>query len=217
MGSLVSTLAGGIVLTLSVSAAAWVIASVLGLLLASLGELPIPVVPTIARTIVNVTRSIPELLILYIFYFGLGGLGVSISPFIAATVAIGIGESGFTAEIFRAGMMNIPAGQREAGSTVGLGPVGVLRYIVLPQVIPYVIPPLVNSYAALLKVATLASAIGVDEVIERANLEIANTGKVTDTLVTVAVIYLILTIPLSRVAGYLERRMHRAVHGYQAA
>ena len=217
MGSLISTLAGGIVLTLGVSAAAWVVATCLGLILASFGELPIPVVPELARIIVNVTRSIPELLVLYIFYFGLGGLGISISPFMAAVLAIGIGECGFTAEIFRAGMMNISVGQREAGSTVGLGPVGVLRHVVLPQVIPYVIPPLVNSYAALLKVATLASAIGVDEVIERANLEISNTGMVKDTLLIVAVIYLILTIPLSKAAGYLERTTRRAVQGYQVA
>ncbi len=217
MGPVLPALAGGIVLTLSVSAASWVLASGLGLLFASLWELPIPVVPTIVRILVNVMRSVPELLLLYLFYFGLGSAGVSISPFFAATLAIGIGESGFTCEIFRAGLMNIPAGQREAGATVGLGPLGILRYVTLPQVIPYVIPPMVNSYAALLKVATLASAIGVDEVLERANLEIANTGSVTDTLVAVAVIYLILTIPLSKAAGYLERRYRRMVQGYQAA
>jgi polar amino acid transport system permease protein len=216
MGSMISALAGGVVLTLSVSAASWVLATCLGLILACLRELPIPVVPRLVRIFVNVARSLPELLVLYLFYFGLGGIGISLSPFIAATLAIGIGESGFTSEIFRAGMMNIPAGQREAGSTVGLGSVGVLRHVVLPQIIPYVIPPMVNSYAALLKVATLASAIGVDEVLERANLLIADNGSATRTLLTVAAIYLILTIPLSKAAGYLERRMRRRVQGYQA-
>jgi polar amino acid transport system permease protein len=214
---MISALAGGVVLTLSVSAASWVLATCLGLVLACLRELPIPVLPAIVRIFVNVTRSLPELLVLYLFYFGLGGIGISLSPFIAATLAIGIGESGFTSEIFRAGMMNIPVGQREAGSTVGLGSAGVLRHVVLPQIIPYVIPPMVNSYAALLKVATLASAIGVDEVLERANLLIADNGSATRTLITVAVIYLILTIPLSKAAGYLERRMRRRVQGYQAA
>lgn len=211
VGSITGVLCGGIEFTLIVALGSWVLATIVGLILASIVELKLPVLARLIFIVVSVVRSIPELLMLYLCYFGLSEIGLSLTPLTAAILAIGLGESAFTSEIFRASFLNIPRSQTEAGLSVGLRRTAVLRRVVLPQVVPFVLPPLVNSFSALLKVATLASAIGVDEVLERASIEMANTGVVVSTLTIVVVIYVILTVPLARVVGWLERRARRTV------
>jgi polar amino acid transport system permease protein len=209
VGLIISALAGGVVLTLEITVGSWFLSTVLGLLLASMIELRLRVCDRVAIAIVDVLRSLPELLVLYLVFFGLGAGGVSVDPLVASIIAIGVGEAGFTAEIFRAGLSTVALSQRDAGLSMGMAPGLVYRRIVLPQVVPFVTPPLVNSFAALLKVATLASAIGVNEVLGRSNILIANTGHVTEVLSIVVVIYLILCLPLSELVAYLERRLRR--------
>jgi ABC-type amino acid transport system permease subunit len=131
---------------------------------------------------------------------------------VAAIVTLGVTESAFTAEYYRAGFMTVPDSQREAGQSLGLSALGVFRLIVIPQTIPFVMPPLLNAFVGLLKTATLAAAVGAPEVLYRGQNDMTRTGLIVPIVIAIIGLYMLVTIPLTRAVARLERRARAYAH-----
>jgi len=207
----VSYLLGGLVLTLQVAAGAWAVAVVFGLILALGRETKAPGTRWPILVTVTAMRSAPQLVVLYIFYFGLSSVGINLSPLVAAVLALGITEAAYDSEYFRAGLLTVPQAQRDAAQSIGLSQFATFRLITLPQAIPYVFPPLLNSFVGLLKAATLASAVGVDEILYRGQNLFQITGQVNEIVLIVMAIYVIFTIPLTKAIAIYERHLRARV------
>lgn len=209
--TLLTDLLHGALATVIITLGSWALACVAGLLLVVLREIRSRAVSGAAGWVIIVLRSIPQIVALYLLYFGVT-IG-QMNPYTAAIVGLGLTEAGYTAEYYRAALSTVPRGQYEAGSSIGLGRLAVLRDVVLPQAFPVAIPPLLNAFIGLLKAATVASAVGVPEVLYRANNEISLTGDVVPVSVTVAVVYVVVTLPMVWALRPLERRIGRGVRG----
>jgi His/Glu/Gln/Arg/opine family amino acid ABC transporter permease subunit len=213
--SILAELSRGAATTLSVAFGAWFLATVLGLALAIVRQNQSMFIQGPLDFLVTVLRSIPQLVILYLIFFGLSGFGLNIGSIPAAIVGLGVTDAAFTAEYYRAGFLTVTERQREAGLSLGLSRFQVLRLIVLPQTIPFMIPPLLNSFVGLLKTATIAAAVGAPEILYRAQSIITRTGDIAAVAFTVVVLYVIVTLPLTNLVGVLEARAR--AHGRRAA
>ncbi len=165
------------------------------------------IVKAAATVYVDFIRGTPLLVQIFIIYFALPlVLGKRIDPFIAAITACGINSGAYVAEIFRAGIQSIDKGQMEAGRSLGMTWAQTMRFIILPQAFKRIIPPLGNEFIAMLKDSSLVSVIGFEELTRRGQLIIARTYGSFEIWITVAVIYLLMTLTISRLVDYLERR-----------
>ena len=161
----------------------------------------------LAEVYVEFFRGTPLLVQIFLFYFALPVLtGQRIDPFIAAISACGINSGAYVAEIFRAGIQSVDDGQMEAGRSLGMTWLQTMRYIIVPQAFKRVIPPLGNEFIAMLKDSSLVSVIGFEELTRRGQLIIAQTYGSFAIWMSVAVIYLVMTLTISRFVAYLERR-----------
>ena len=130
-----------------------------------------------------------------------------VDPFVAAITACGINSGAYVAEIFRAGIQAIDKGQMEAGRSLGMTWVQTMRYIIVPQAFKNIVPPLGNEFIALLKDSSLVSVIGFEELTRRGQLIIARTYGSLEIWLGVAVIYLVMTLAISRLVAYMEKRL----------
>ena len=161
----------------------------------------------VSAVYVDFLRGTPLLVQIFLVYFALPVLtGQRINPFIAAIAACSINSSAYIAEIFRAGIQSVDAGQMEAGRSLGMTWGQTMRYIIVPQAFKRVIPPLGNEFIVLLKDSSLVSVIGFEELTRRGQLIIARTYASLEIWVCVALIYLVMTISISRLVAWLERR-----------
>lgn len=161
----------------------------------------------LAEVYVEFFRGTPLLVQIFLFYFALPVItGQRIDPFIAAISACGINSGAYVAEIFRAGIQSVDEGQMEAGRSLGMTWLQTMRYIIVPQAFKRVIPPLGNEFIAMLKDSSLVSVIGFEELTRRGQLIIAKTYGSMEIWLSVAVIYLAMTLTISRLVAYLERR-----------
>ena len=161
----------------------------------------------LAEVYVEFFRGTPLLVQIFLFYFALPVItGQRIDPFIAAISACGINSGAYVAEIFRAGIQSVDEGQMEAGRSLGMTWLQTMRYIIVPQAFKRVIPPLGNEFIAMLKDSSLVSVIGFEELTRRGRLIIAKTYGSFEIWMSVAVIYLVMTLTISRFVAYLERR-----------
>jgi len=164
-------------------------------------------VRAVAAVYVDFIRGTPLLVQIFLIYFALPILlGTRIDPFIAAITACSINSGAYVAEIFRAGIQSIDKGQMEAGRSLGMTWPQTMRHIILPQAFKRVIPPLGNEFIAMLKDSSLVSVIGFEELTRRGQLIIARTYGSFEIWLTVALIYLIMTLAISRLVAYFERR-----------
>lgn len=165
------------------------------------------IIKSLATIYVDFIRGTPLLVQIFIIYFALPLiLGQRIDPFIAAITACGINSGAYVAEIFRGGIQSIDKGQMEAGRSLGMSWLQTMRFIILPQAFKRIIPPLGNEFIAMLKDSSLVSVIGFEELTRRGQLIIARTYGSFEIWLTVAVIYLVMTLTISRLVDYLERR-----------
>ena len=161
----------------------------------------------LAEVYVEFFRGTPLLVQIFLFYFALPVItGQRIDPFIAAISACGINSGAYVAEIFRAGIQSVDEGQMEAGRSLGMTWLQTMHYIIVPQAFKRVIPPLGNEFIAMLKDSSLVSVIGFEELTRRGQLIIAKTYGSFEIWMSVAVIYLVMTLTISRFVAYLERR-----------
>ena len=164
-------------------------------------------VRALAGIYVDFIRGTPLLVQIFLMYFALPVItGMRVDPFLAAITACSVNSGAYVAEIFRAGIQSIDAGQMEAGRSLGMSWGQTMRYIIVPQAFKQVIPPLGNEFIALLKDSSLVSVIGFEELTRRGQLIIARTYGSLEFWTCVAILYLVMTLTISRFVAYLERR-----------
>lgn len=152
-------------------------------------------------------RGTPLLVQIFLIYFALPILTEHrVEPFVAAVAACGINSGAYVSEIFRAGIQAIDVGQMEAGRSLGLSWWQTMYYVILPQAVRNILPPLGNEFIAMLKDSSLVSVIGFEELTRRGQLIIAQTYGSFEIWSTVAILYLIMTLAISRVVAMLEKK-----------
>ena len=193
--------------TIQITVLSTAIGFVIGLIVGVARISNLRVLRMLAEVYVEFFRGTPLLVQSFLFYFALPVItGQRIDPFIAAISACGINSGAYVAEIFRAGIQSVDDGQMEAGRSLGMTWLQTMRYIIVPQAFKRVIPPLGNEFIAMLKDSSLVSVIGFEELTRRGQLIIAKTYGSFEIWMSVAVIYLVMTLTISRFVAYLERR-----------
>ena len=160
-----------------------------------------------AKVYVDFIRGTPLLVQIFIIYFALPVvIGHRIDPFFAAVAACSINSGAYVAEIFRAGIQSIDIGQMRAGLSLGMNWTMTMRYIILPQAFKRIIPPLGNEFIAMLKDSSLVSVIGFEELTRSGQLIIAETYGSLEIWSAVAIIYLVMTLTITRIVSVLEKK-----------
>ncbi|MHB1066091.1 MAG: amino acid ABC transporter permease [Candidatus Nanopelagicales bacterium] len=170
--------------------------------------LPLRVVATV---FVDVFRGVPTILVIFLLGFGVPALrlqGVPTSPVFWGTVALVLSYSAYVAEVFRAGIGSVHPSQRMAARSLGLSTFQTNRYVVLPQAVRNVVPPLLNDFISLQKDTALVSVLGPIEILRQAQIDASSTFNYTP-YVAAAVIFLALTIPMTRFADWVQGRTAR--------
>jgi His/Glu/Gln/Arg/opine family amino acid ABC transporter permease subunit len=201
-----TTLLGGWPETVTVALGALIFALIFGLFVALMRLSRWRALRYPAIAYLEIFRGTPALVQLFVIYFGFPDIGFEPSPFQAAIVGLGLNGAAYLSEVYRAGIESIHRGQMEAALSLGMTPSRALQYIVLPQAIRTMLPPITNFAIVLLKDTAIVFAIGVVEIMALAR------NLVTETLQSAAVyliaggIYLCVTIPMARLAAGLERQ-----------
>lgn len=196
----------GAVLTLKLTALSLVFGVVGGLGLALLRLSPVKALRPPAVAYVEVVRGTPLLMQIYVIYFVLPAVGISLPSFVAGVLALSLNAAAYSSEIFRAGIESLDTGQMEAARSLGMSHGTAMRWVILPQTIRRVLPPLTNEAVALLKDSSLVSVVALAELM-RVGKEIATDGGSPTTIyLSVAAIYLAMTLPLTWLVRRLESR-----------
>ena len=157
--------------------------------------------------VVNFFRSVPVLLLLFWVFYVLPSItDIRMSPFVAALAGLTAAGSAYVAEIYRAGIMSIRKGQREAALALGMSGGQAFRRVVLPQAVRRVVPPMATIWVSLFKETSLVSTIGVADLSHAALSVRASTFRVFEVLTALALIYLVLAYPQAKLADWLHRR-----------
>ncbi len=159
----------------------------------------------IARVYLEITRNTPLLVQIFFIYFVVAPI-LDIDRFVAGVLALSLFEGSYASEIYRSGIVAVNKGQWEASYTLGLSTYQNYRYIILPQAIRRILPPLTSQAVSLIKDSSLVSVIAIYEMTMQANEIASETFLVFEIFFTIAAIYLVLTITLSQIVAYLERR-----------
>jgi polar amino acid transport system substrate-binding protein len=195
----------GLFTTIQLGILAIVAGLILGLILALLKLYAHKAVRIIVKAYIDVFRSIPLLVLLIIIFYALPFVGISLSPFYAAAVALTVVSGAYTAEIFRAGIEAIPKGQFEASEALGLSYKDMMVDVILPQAIKVVIPPLTNNCINVIKDTALASVVAMPDLLKQATQAQAVAANPTPLIAT-AVIYLAFLLPLVLWVSGLEKK-----------
>lgn len=158
---------------------------------------------------VGLIRGTPQLIQITFFYYVLPMMGVSLSGFMTAAIALGINSSAYVSQIIRSGIKAVGKEQVEAAQVLGFTSTQTIWYIVLPQAVRYVLPALANEGMTLIKDTSLAYVIGVTELYKEARSIISQTYDVFTIFLMVTVLYLVMTSCISGLAYYLDQRMNR--------
>jgi len=163
----------------------------------------------LAKVYIDFLRGTPLLVQIFLVYFALPVLiGHRVDPYFAAILSCSLNSGAYVAEIIRSGIQAIDRGQMEAGRSLGMTWMQTMRYIIVPQAVKQVIPQLGNEFIALLKDSSLVSVIGFEELTRSGQLIIARTYGSVEIWLCVALIYLAMTLSISRLVTFLERRFN---------
>ena len=197
----------GILATFQVTVMAIAFATLIGLL-AGLGQIvhsrPINRISVIY---IEVIRGIPLLVQLFYIYYALGRF-LNIQGMVAAVIAMAVCYGAYMGEIFRAGIQSIPKGQMEAAIALGLTRRQAMRKVILPQTVRIILPAIGNEFIALLKDSSLVSVLAISDLLRRGREFASQSFMYFETYTMVALVYLLLTLFLSRLVGLLESRMN---------
>ena len=180
---------------------------VLGTLIALMQVYGGRVLGTISRLYEWIFRSIPALVLLFLFYYGPPRLGVRISPFLAATMALGFRSSAYQSQIFRGAIQAIPTGQMLAARSVGMSRARAIVTIVLPQAFRLSIPGWTNEFSSAVKDTTLAYVVGFNEIMRSARIIMDSRYDLAMlAFIAVALVFLGLTYAGNTLMGGIERK-----------
>lgn len=209
-GKALPLLARGLWMTVKVSGLGLLLGALMSFVLAfALLGLPSPL-RTIVAAAVDLVRATPFMVQLFALYFGLPAVGVQLSAMNAAVLAIGLHSSAYLAELLKGAYQGIPRGQHQAASTLGLSRFQSLRHVIVPQMIPALTAPVLNTTVAMVKDSAIASVISVPELTLEAQKVIGATFQPLEIYAVTALLYACITVPLLLWGRAIERR-----HGQQ--
>lgn len=191
-------------------------ACIIGLIVGLMSVLRNRACRVIAQVFVDVIRGVPMIVLAYFIYFGVPYFlnnmlrsGITLSALQAGTICLALNCGAYMAEIIRAGIQSVDAGQMEAARSLGLPYWMSMRQVVLPQAIRNMIPSIINQFIITIKDTSILSIIGFPELVNQAKNVVANTFLSFQTWGIVAVMYLVIILTLSRCAKFLEGRLNR--------
>ena len=198
----------GLTATISVSFAAIVIAMAAGLVLALVGLSRQRAWRALYRVYVEVVRALPVLVLLLWVYYGLPVVfGIEFGVFTAGVITLALSDSAFEAEVFRAGIQSVAVGQREAAQALGLKRWQTMRHVILPQAIRRILPALGNQFVYVLKMSSLISVVGLQDLTRRANELNLVEFRPLEVYTLLIGEYLLLILGVSALVRWLERRL----------
>jgi len=195
----------GMAVTVEIAAAVVITGIGLGLALALLRTLRVPPLSALIVIFVDMFRALPPLVLLLIVYFGLPNVGINLPSFAVLWLVLAFVLAAFVEEIFWAGILSVPKGQWEAARSTGIGFLGTLAYIVLPQAVRLTVAPITNRTLAITKNTALGTVIGVSEILNQATTAQSFSGNATP-LTMGAIAYVILFLPVVALGRFLETR-----------
>ncbi|MEN8837378.1 MAG: amino acid ABC transporter permease [Celeribacter marinus] len=202
-------MASGAYYTIVMSVTAILISIIVGLLIALPGLSQKRGWRMFNRTYVEIVRAVPILVLILWVYYGLPALsGIKLNVFWAGVFALALSDSAFQAEIFRAGIQSIARGQYEAAKSISLNYRDTMRYIILPQAIRRILPALGNQLVYMLKMSSLVSVIGLQELTRKANELVVSEYRPLEIYTILVLEYLVLILIVSAGVRWLERRMN---------
>ena len=199
-------LVSGLTITITLGLCAIVLGLAGGMLLALLRLYGPSPLRQIAIAYIDVFRAIPLLVLLVVVYYALPFAGLRFTPFTSATLALSIVSAAYSAEIFRAGIEGVPKGQFEAARALGLNAFRRMSDVILPQAIKLVIPPITSNSINVFKDTALASVVAMPDLLKQATQAQALAANPTP-LISAAIIYIAILLPLVRLVGVFERRL----------
>lgn len=194
----------GLKLTALLAAIAIPVSAVLGLLVAVFQRSPTRIVRVLLVAYVDVLRSIPPLVLLVFIYYALPFLGLRFDAFTAAVLALVLNGSAFFGEIFRAGIESVERGQNEAARSTGLSGTKAMIYVIIPQGTKNVLPDLITNVLELAKQTSLASVVGLQELLRNAQIAQGLVYNPTP-LIAAALIYFLILWPFVRIISRMQR------------
>jgi polar amino acid transport system permease protein len=204
---IIKYLPDGILVTFEVTICAIVLALVIGLV-TGIGRISKnAVVNAIASTYVEVVRGIPLLVQLFYIYYALGRF-VRVPDMVAAIIAMSFCYGAYMGEVFRAGIESIDKGQTEASRSLGFNHAQTMMYVILPQAWRTILPPVGNEFIALLKDTSLVSILAVADLLRRGREFAAESFTYFETYTVIALVYLLITLILSKMVSALEARLN---------
>lgn len=196
----------GVVVTFQVTVEAIILALIIGLF-TGLGRISKnKILNGIASVYVEVIRGIPLLVQLFYIYFALGRI-VNLPAMVSAVIAMAVCYGAYMGEIFRAGIESIPKGQMEAARSLGMTSSQAMYHVILPQAFKTILPPIGNEFVALLKDSSLVSILAVSDLLRRGREFAAESFTYFETYTMVALMYLIITLFLSKLVSIMEERI----------
>ena len=201
-------LMSGYYFTLLLSFTSILISIAVGLLIALPGLSKNPWLRNFNRVYVEIVRSVPILVLILWVYYGLPPMtGLEINVFWAGVIALALSDSAFQAEIFRAGIQSIDRGQYEASHSIALNYKDTMRFVILPQAIRRILPALGNQLVYMLKMSSLVSVIGMQELTRKANELVVTEYRPLEIYTILVLEYLVLILVVSAGVRWLERRL----------
>ncbi|MGB8957241.1 MAG: amino acid ABC transporter permease [Tumebacillaceae bacterium] len=198
----------GLLVTLEIAAWSIVLSFIVAIIIAVLRYAKIPVLSPLLMLWVELIRNLPLLLLIFFTFFAIPEVAhIDLTEKQAAIVALTVFDSAMISEIIRSGLNSIPKGQTEAARSSGLSYVQTLRYILVPQALRRMIPPIVSQFISLLKDTSFTIIIALEELMRTAQVVYArDMNYVFPVLIFVALVYFVINFSLSRVAAQLERK-----------
>jgi polar amino acid transport system substrate-binding protein len=193
-------------LTLAISACSMIFAIATGLLLVICRVFGLLPVSWLTTAYIELMRGTPLLIQLLFIFYGLPNVGIRLSPFVASVVGLGLNYAASEAEIYRAGILSVAAGQWHAAYALGLTRMSALRLIIMPQAVRLILPPVTNDFIALLKDSSLVSALTIMELTGAYNRLATETFDYFGAGLVVALLYFVIGLPFARLARALEKR-----------
>ena len=196
----------GIATTFQVTVLSIIFALIVGLF-AGLGRLSrITIINRLATIYVEVVRGIPLLVQLFYIYYALGKL-VQLPRMTSAIIAMTFCYGAYMGEIFRAGIQGVPQGQMEAALALGMSRTQAIWRVIIPQTFRIILPPVGNEFIALLKDSSLVSILAVSDLLRRGREYASTTFMYFETYTVVALVYLVITLFLSKIVALMEKRL----------
>ncbi|MGJ0385603.1 amino acid ABC transporter permease [Paenarthrobacter nicotinovorans] len=202
-------LLGGLGVSLQLTLVTLLIGLPAGLLLALGAGSRNKVLRMITITVIEIGRGTPALVVLQLFYFGLPSAGMTLTSFVAASLALAFTTAAYTSEILRGGLQAVPGGEVEAAHALGMARRDILRFVVIPQGVRIAIPPLMGFAIMVFQATSLAYTIAMPELMSQAYSIGSITFLYLSILTLAGLMYALITIPASSLSNFVEHRLAR--------